>query len=316
MSLFKYSEVYSPKYLSLLEIAGTHERIHWTKEEVKLQDDVEQFKRGRITDDQKQFIKSILRLFTESDKNVAQGYLDVLMPLYKNNDARMMLMSFAAREAIHQTAYALLNDTLGYGDDFYYEFKDWAEMKEKSDFMLFEFNSGDKIKDGIMFLAKQTLIEGISLFASFVMLLNFDRSGLLPGMVDVNKWSIKDEGMHVSGNSELFKLSLKEKPQYVNDDFKKDIYDTARELVRLEDAFIDTCFQNREISNLKAQDVKDYIRYIADIRLTQLGLKANWGITKNPLPWVDMLVGKTEASFFERAVIEYSKGNLTGEWVY
>lgn len=317
MSVFEHSEVYSPKYHALVEYAVAHEKVHWIEQDVNLQDDVEQYKRGAVTEDEKQLLKSILRLFTEADKAVGQGYLEVLIPLFKNNEARAMLTSFAAREFIHQRGYALLNDTLGYGEDFYYEFLDWAEMKEKAEFMLFQESTGDKYRDGLLFLAKQTLVEGISLFASFVMLLNFDRKGKMPGMVDVVKWSINDEGEnHVTGNSYLFKLALEEKPYLVTDDFKLSIYNTVRELVRLEDAFIDVCFESRTVADLNPEDVKQYIRYIADIRLIQLGLKPNWDVSTNPLPWVDTLIGKTEASFFERQVVEYSKANLSGEWVY
>lgn len=315
MSLLDYSEVYSPKYTSFVDISKRHERSHWTADEVKLQQDVEQWKTGKITDEEKYLIKNILRLFTQSDLNVGTGYLDKLIPYVKNNETRGMLTSFACREFEHQRAYALLSDTLGLGEGFYHEFLDYVEMKNKHEYMIEDIGKGHA--DFAKYLAKQTLVEGVSLFSMFVMLLNFDRFGKLPGMADVNRWSFTDESIHVEGNSLLFREFLKEHPRIVNDEFKKDIYESVRQLVKLEDKFIEKCFCLGGIKGLTEQEVKDYVRYVANYRLTQLGLKPNWTrIKENPIPWVDSIMGTTFGNFFERTISEYSKGNLTGEFTY
>lgn len=315
MSLLNYSEVYSPTYTSFVDISKRHERAHWTSDEVKLQQDVEQWKTGKITDDEKYLIKNILRLFTQSDLNVGAGYLDKLIPYVKNNEARGMLTSFACREFEHQRAYALLSDTLGLGEDFYHEFLEYSEMKEKHEYMIEDIGKGHA--DFAKYLAKQTLVEGVSLFAMFVMLLNFDRNGKLPGMSDINRWSFSDESIHVEGNCLLFRKFLEEHPRIVNDEFKKDIYDSIRQLIDLEDKFIEKCFSLGGVKGLTEQEVKDYIRYVANYRLTQLGLKPNWAeIDKNPIPWVDSIMGSTFGNFFERTISEYSKGNLSGEFTY
>lgn len=311
MSLVKPSEVYTPKYHNFVDITIKHERVHWFEHEAKLGTDVSQWKNGKITDKEKYLISNILRLFTQSDVNVGQGYYDKLIPVIKNNEARNMLGSFAAREAIHQRAYALLSDTLGFGEDFYFEFLDYHEMKEKHEFMVESI--GRSHHDFAVYLAKQTLIEGVCLFASFAMLLNFDRLGKLPGMCDIVRWSMVDESIHIEGNAALFREFLEEHPNIVTDDFKKEIYDMARDLVKLEDAFIDKAFEVGGVENLDKEDVKKYIRYVANYRLNQLGFKKNWkNVTKNPLEWVDALMGKTHGNFFEREIVEYSKANLEG----
>ena len=102
----------------------------------------------------------------------------------------LVFISFAGREGVHQRAYALLNDTLGLGDSFYDEFLEYKEMKDKYDFMLDMTNKS--YRDIGISLAKQCLLEGVCLFASFAMLLNFSRFGKMMGMGDVNKWSILD----------------------------------------------------------------------------------------------------------------------------
>lgn len=312
MSLLDYSEVYSPTYHNLVEINVKHEKVHWYEHEAKLNTDVEQWKQGKILPEEKNLVSNILRLFTQADVNVGQGYYEKLIPYIKNNEARNMLGSFASREATHQRAYALLSDTLGFGQDFYWEFMEYHEMKEKHEYMIASI--GKSQSDFAKYLAKQTMVEGVNLFASFAILLNFDRLGKLPGMCDVVRWSMVDESIHVEGNTALFRIFLEEHPRIVTDEFKKDIYSCARELVKLEDAFVERVFKMGGVSNLNKDDVKKYVRYVTDYRLQQLGFKKNWNVKENPLPWIDSMMGKTFGNFFERSIVEYAKANLSGEF--
>lgn len=313
MGLTEYSQVYSPEYHQFVEIAVKHEQVHWHEGEAKLAVDVEQWKQGKIAPDEKALVSNVLRLFTQSDLAVGQGYYDKLIPYIKNNEARNMLGSFAAREATHQRAYALLSDTLGFGQDFYWEFLEYHEMKAKYEFMVSE--TGKSHADFARYLAKQIMVEGVCLFASFAVLLNFDRIGKLPGMCDIVRWSMVDESIHLEGNSVLFREFLEEHPRVVTDEFKKSIYECAVELVNLEDAFINRVFEVSTVGGLPKKDVKKYVRYVTDYRLNQLGFKKNWHIATNPLPWIDSMMGKTFGNFFERSVVEYQKANLQGEFV-
>lgn len=311
--LLEPSEVYSPIYHSLIDITKRHEKAHWFEDEIKMSVDVEQWKNGKITEEERNLIRNILRLFTQADQDVGSAYYDKLMPVIKNPEARQMLGSFAAREATHVRGYALLSDTLGFGSDFYWEFLDYHEMREKHEFMIAQI--GNSYAEFAEYLAKQIMIEGVSLFASFAMLFNFDRLGKLPGMCDVVRWSILDETLHIEGNSALFRIFTNEHPRIVTDEFKKVIYDQTRELVRLEDEFIDKAFQLGGVSNLEPNEVKQYVRYVADYRLVQLGLKKNWGIEENPLPWMDhMVAGRSFQNFFERSVTAYEKDTLVGSF--
>lgn len=313
MSLLQYSPIYSPQYTQLIELCKKQQRAHWIDEEIRLQTDIEHFKGDKVTSDEKQLIKSILMLFTESDKAVASGYYDKLIPVFKNNDARAMLGTFAAMEFVHTFSYALLNDTLGFGESFYHEFLNWHEMKDKYEFMV-EQHDTHQPEQLALYLAKQMFIEGVSLFSSFVMLINFDRRGLFPGMADIVRLSSNDEAIHVEGLSLLFKELIKERPEIVTDSFKKEIYDCAREVVRLEDAFIDLAFKDRHIEGLTPEETKEYARYVTDARLTQLGLKRNFGYEKNPITWVEDMLGSVFGNFFEREITQYSKNNLTGSY--
>lgn len=309
------TEIFVPRYNVLQEILDKHERAHWLADEADMSQDVLQWKSGKITTQQKDFIKMILRLFTQADTNVCGGYVEKLLPVFRNADARMMLLSFACREITHIKGYKRLNDTLGYdSEEFMSEFLAYEEMSDKHLFMVeqSEMNTPERIAE---YLAKQILIEGVNLFASFAMLLNFSRLGLLPGMVSVNKWSVIDENMHVEGLSEMFKIYVQENPQIVNDTFKKNVYNVARKVVELEDAFIDLCYDIWEMDKLERVALKQYIRYICDARMRQMGFKSQWEVD-NPIPWINDLMGDTFGNFFEVTITAYSKDNLSGEWKY
>lgn len=312
MSLLQYSTTYVPQYPAFVELTQLHEKLHWHEGEVKLQQDVEDWKLGRVSDTDKLFISSILRLFTESDKAVGSDYFDNLIPAIKNNEARNMLSSFANREGTHQRAYALLSDTLGFGEPFYLEFLEYKEMADKIDFMLAMKNSSPR--ELAISIVKQGLAEGVCLFASFAMLLNYSRFGKLIGMGDVNQWSIKDESLHVQGLSLLFRELLKERLFEVDDAFKAEIYSLAREVVALEDSFIELVFKTGAPEGITEAEMKQYIRAICDYRMQQFGFKPEYNV-ENPFEWLEWLTSNSMMeNFFETNTAGYSKAAMKGEY--
>lgn len=316
-NLTQPTEIFVPKYLKLQETLDEHERAHWNISEVDLRQDVSAWRDGSITNGEKAYIKNILRLFTQADTDVCSSYVEKLLPIFKQADARMMLLSFASRETTHMKGYKLLSDTLGFDNEaFMSEFLSFKQMKDKHDFMIEQVDLSTAA--GIaQYLAKQVLMEGVNLFGSFAMLLSFSQLGSkLQGTISVNKWSIVDETLHVKGLTELFKIFVEENPTVINNFFKAEIYETARTVVKLEDDFIDLCYSVGENRAATAQEIKDYVRYVCDYRMQQIGLKAQFGVHKNPIPWIDLVVGNTFVNFFESPNVEYSKGSLKGEWVY
>ena len=134
-------------------------------------------------------------------------------------------------------------------------------------------------------------------------------------MGQILTWSIRDESLHVESMSRLFKEFIRENPELWTDELKYDIYCAAEKTVELEDAFIDTCFENAEIPDLTAADVKEYIRYIADRRLLGIGMKTIFLARTNPLPWLDYILNGVEhTNFFENRATEYAKASTTGNW--
>lgn len=314
--LLKPQEIFVPKFMTFHEVLDEHERCHWIPDEADMRMDVEQWKNGSISDSEKAYIKNILRLFTQADTDVCAAYVDKLLPIFKHPDVRMMLLSFANREVTHMKGYKKLNDTLGYDTEgFMSEFLSFKEMKDKHEFMIQETKFENEA-DIALYLAKQVLMEGVNLFGSFAMLLSLSQLGRCPGMVSVNQWSVADESLHVRGLCNLFTEFVNENPRIVNNHFKAEIYETARQVVAMEDAFIDLCYNAGTNPAMTAQETKDYVRYVCDYRMQQLGLKAQFGVRANPIPWIDLVLSNTLANFFETTSVQYSKQSLQGEWEY
>lgn len=312
MSLLEFAPTFQPfKYEWAMEATIEHEEIHWGEWEVKLQDDVNQWKTGVILPSEKNHIKQILRLFTQTDVQVAANYCDLFIPKFKNNEIRNMLLSFANREGTHQRGYAILNDTLGFPESDYQIFLEIEPMRAKIEFMQ---HNDVSTQGGLGLALAQTVCnEGMSLFSAFAMLLSYQRFGKMRGMSEVVEWSIRDENKHVLGMSKLFREYCKEHPRIVNDEFKKHIYEMYKNAVDLEDKVIELAFEMGAIEGLTKEDMQQYIRYIADRRLLQLGMKTTFAAKKNPLPWLDWIIsGDSFKNFFEGTVTDYNSAGMLG----
>jgi len=278
-------------------------------------DDVKDWK-NKLTPAQKHFLTNIFRFFTQGDVDVAGGYVKNYLPYFPQPEVRMMLLGFAAREALHIAAYSHLIETLGMPESTYGEFLEYQSMRDKHEYFV-DLSSKNGTPESVAanIAAFSAFTEGMQLFSSFIMLLNFPRHGMMKGMGQIVTWSIVDETMHAESMIKLFRTYIEENKELWNDDLKSTIYNIAEKMVDLEDAFIDLSFNMGDMPNLTPAEVKHYIRYIADRRLISLGLKGIFKVKKNPLPWVEeMINAPTHTNFFENRATDYAKGALTGTW--
>jgi len=292
-----------------------HEQSHWLHTEVSMAEDVKDWK-NKLTPSQKQFLTHIFRFFTQGDIDVAGGYVKNYLPYFPQPEVRMMLLGFAAREALHVAAYSHLIETLGLPDTTYNQFMDYQQMKDKHDYVTdISSKNGDLEATARHIAVFSAFTEGMQLFSSFIMLLNFPRHGMMKGMGQIVTWSIVDETMHTESMIKLFRTYIEENKEIWNDELKGQIYTIAEKMVELEDRFIDLAFEMGDMPELTASDVKQYIRYICDRRLISLGMKGVYKVKKNPLPWVEnMINAPTHTNFFENRATDYAKGALSGDW--
>jgi ribonucleoside-diphosphate reductase beta chain len=292
-----------------------HEQSHWLHTEVPMIEDVKDWKK-KLTTEEKEFLTHIFRFFTQGDIDVAGGYVNNYLPYFKQPEVRMMLLGFASREALHVAAYSHLIETLGLPDTTYNQFLEYAEMREKHDYLLeLSSKNGTTASTAAHIAAFSAFTEGMQLFSSFIMLLNFPRHGKMKGMGQIVTWSIVDETQHAEGMIKLFRTYVEENKEIWNDELKGQIYTIAEKMVSLEDMFISLAFRSGAITGLTEEEVKEYIRYIADRRLISLGLRGIFKRKKNPLPWVEeMINAPTHTNFFENRATDYAKGATKGDW--
>lgn len=304
---------YKPfRYPWAYDFWSKQQQVHWMPEEVPLGEDCKDWATN-ISESERNLLTQIFRFFTQSDVEVGANYMENYMPLFKPVEVRMMLAAFSNMETIHIAAYALLLETIGMPDSEFSAFMEYEEMAAKHDY-LGKFgvdNDRDILTSMAVFGA---FTEGLQLFASFAMLMNFPRHNKMKGMGQIVTWSIRDESLHCEGMIKLFHTFAQETGA-LTQAVKDDIADCCKTVVKLEDKFIDLAFEMGPVEGMTSEDIKRYIRYIADWRMGQLGLSPIYGVTEHPLPWLTEITNGVEhANFFEARATEYSKGATQGQW--
>ena len=314
MSLLDARPVYKPfSYPWCYDAWLTQQRLHWLPEEVPLADDVKDW-HNKLTPSEQHLMTQIFRFFTQSDIEVNNCYMKHYAQVFQPTEVQMMLAAFSNIETIHVAAYSHLLDTIGMPETEYSAFLQYKEMKDKYDYMQeFSMDSLDNIAKTLAVFGAFT--EGLQLFASFAILLNFPRLNKMKGMGQIVTWSVRDESLHCASAIKLFRTFLNENPEVWTQEFQRELYKACETIVTHEDAFIELAFELGPIEGLAADEIKDYIRFTANRRLSQLGLQPIYQIDKHPLPWLDTMLNAVEhTNFFENRATEYSKAATKGSW--
>ncbi len=312
--LLQERHVYKPfLYPWCYEAWLTQQRIHWLPEEVPMAEDVRDWKKT-LTPSEKNLMTQIFRFFTQADVEVNNCYMKHYAQVFGPVEVQMMLSAFSNIETVHIAAYSHLLDTLGMPEVEYQAFMKYKEMKDKYDYMQnASMNSRRDIAKTMALFGAFT--EGLQLFASFAILMNFPRFNKMKGMGQIVTWSVRDETLHCLSMIKLFNSFISENKDIWDEDLRNEITQSCKDIVGIEDAFIDLAFEEGEVEGLTPEEVKSYIRYIGDRRLQQLNLEPVFGIEKNPLPWMDeMLNGAEHTNFFENRATEYAKASTRGTW--
>lgn len=313
MSLLEATKTYKPfQYPWAFEFWKRQQQTHWLPEEVPLGADLQDWAHN-LTPAEKNLLTQIFRFFTQADVEVQDCYHEKYGRVFKPTEIKMMLTAFSNMETVHIAAYSHLLDTIGMPESEYGAFLEYAEMKDKHDYMQ-QFGVGTD-EDILATLAMfGGFTEGLQLFASFAMLMNFPRYNKMKGMGQIVSWSVRDESLHCEGIIRMFHEFARETGALTKQ-VQDRINGQCETTVRLEDNFIDLAFELGPVEGMTPKDVKRYIRYIADWRLKQLGLKPIYMIDEHPLPWLTPLLNGVEhANFFEQRATEYSKAATKGEW--
>ena len=314
MSLLDAKPVYKPfSYPWCYDAWLKQQQVHWLPEEVPLADDVKDW-HHKLNDSERHLMTQIFRFFTQSDIEVNNCYMKHYSQVFKPTEVQMMLSAFSNIETVHIAAYSHLLDTIGMPETEYSVFLQYKEMKDKYDYMQeFGVDTPEDIAKTLAVFGGFT--EGLQLFASFAILLNFPRLNKMKGMGQIVTWSVRDESLHCASIIKLFRTFISENPDIWTEEFRGDLYKACETIVTHEDAFVDLAFEMGPVEGLAADDIKAYIRYIANRRLTQLGLEEIYHEQRHPLPWLDGMLNAVEhTNFFENRATEYSKAATRGTW--
>lgn len=310
MSLFTPRIVYAPfEYQQAYDFWEKQQQAHWLHSEVNMNSDVNDWK-FNLTDNERHIVGHILKGFTQSEVIISDYWSNKVAKIFKKPEIQMMANTFASFESIHAVSYAYLNQTLGLED--FGAFQQDPSTKAKID-RLIDIKGKSKEEVAKSLAVFSAFNEGVNLFSSFAILLNFKRFNKMKGVGQIIEFSVRDEDLHSQAGCWLYRTLISEFPEINTDEFKKDIYEAARTTIELEDAYIDQAFMAGAIEGISGQDLKQYLRYRCNTKLQDLGLRMNWKnvdmeAVKNITSWFDFLVsGVKHTDFFASRETSYSK---------
>lgn len=289
---------------------------NWMPTEVPMGKDIELWKSGTLSEDEKRVIMRNLGFFSTAESLVGNNIVLAIFKHVTNPEVRQYLLRQAFEEAIHTHTFLYIVEslTLDQGEVFnmYNEInsirnKDQFEMELTSDILDPDFTTSTS--EGIQkflenLIGYYIIMEGIFFYSGFVMILSFHRQNKMTGIGEQFQYILRDETIHLNFGIDLINGIKEENPEIWTPEFQEHIINKIKEAVELEILYAEDCLP-RGILGLTAPMFREYVQYIADRRLERIGLKALYH-SKNPFPWMSETIdlGK-EKNFFETRVTEY-----------
>ncbi len=310
---FKYDWAWS-KYLSACN-------NHWMPQEINMTADIALWKsEDGLTDDERMVIERNLGFFSTADSLVANNLVLAVYKHITNPECRQYLLRQAFEEAIHTHAYQYCIESLGMDESRLFNmYREIPSVATKAQWALpytqslgdINFRTGTPENDQRLLrdlIAFYVIFEGIFFYVGFTQILSMGRRNKMTGVAEQFQYILRDESMHMNFGIDVINQIKLENPHLWNEEFKKDMVKLILEGVELEKQYAyDT--MPRGILGLNAPMFEEYLHFIANRRLTQIGLPEEFNNAKNPFPWMsEVLDLKKEKNFFETRVTEYQTG--------
>ncbi len=274
---------------------------------------------------EKNLVGNILLGFAQTECAVSDYWTNMVTKWFPKHEIKQMAMMFGSQETIHATAYSYLNETLGLED--FAAFLHEPAIAEKFEFLTattaeWTYEDLASNPEARKEVARSLAIfsafaEGVSLYSSFAVLYSFQMRNMLKGIGQQMKWSVRDESLHSKMGCQLFRHMYEEFPE-LKDAVQSDVEEAATLMVQMEEQFIDKMFEQGDLENLKAENLKDFIRKRANEKLHELGYQSifNYNVkSAEELDWFYHLTGGlTHTDFFAVRPTDYSKANEGEDW--
>jgi ribonucleoside-diphosphate reductase beta chain len=301
---FEYPEYYTEGWLKQAQ-------AFWLHTEIPMSGDVKDWKE-RLTDGERHLVGNILLGFAQTECAVSDYWTQKVVNWFPKHEIQQMAMMFGSQETIHAVAYSYLNETLGLEnfEGFLHEPATAARFDN-----LVSYNGKEAKGIGRSLAIFSAFAEGVSLYSAFAVLYSFQLRNLLKGIGQQMKWSVRDESLHSKMGCQLFRHMCKEIPNLQNDCYD-DVIKAAKTMLSAEENYIDKMFEKGDIENLKAYDLKQFIRKRLNEKITELGYSNGRKyfefdeVGASNLDWFYHLTGgHTHTDFFAIRPTDYSKAN-------
>ena len=301
---FEYPEYYTEGWLKQAQ-------AFWLHTEIPMSGDVKDWNE-KLTESEKNLVGNILLGFAQTECAVSDYWTQKVVGWFPKHEIQQMAMMFGSQETIHAVAYSYLNETLGL-ENFEAFLQDEATMERFDNLVSYDGNNTVGIAKSLAIFS--AFAEGVSLYSAFAVLYSFQLRNLLKGIGQQMKWSVRDESLHSKMGCQLFRHMCQEDKTLL-ENCREDVIIAAESMLKAEENYIDKMFEQGDIENLKAYDLKQFIRKRLNEKLQELGyfdLGQYFAFNEkgaSNLDWFYHLTGgHTHTDFFAVRPTDYSKAN-------
>ena len=294
---------------------------HWMPQEINMTADVALWKsKDGLTEQERMIVMRNLGFFSTADSLVANN---IVLSVYKhitNPECRQYLLRQALEEAIHTHAYQYVIESLGMDEgEIFNMYREVPSVAKKAAWALPftqslsnpDFKTGTTEDDKILLrnlIAFYCVLEGIFFYCGFTQILSMGNRNKMTGTSEQFQYILRDESMHVNFGIDMINQIKIENPELWDEEMQS----TAREMIlqgtQLEIEYAEDTMPNG-ILGMSSESMTEYLKFIANRRLTQIGLEEAFPKASNPFPWMSEIMDlRKEKNFFETRVIEYQTG--------
>ena len=294
---------------------------HWMPQEINMTADVATWKsREGLSDDERRIVERSLGYFSTADSLVANNLVLGIYRLITNPECRQYLLRQAFEEAIHTHAYQYCIESLGMDEgEVFNMYREVPSVAKKAAWSISHTHelSDPNFETGSIEADQQLLrnligfyavTEGIFFYCGFTQILSMGRRNKMTGVAEQFQYILRDESMHLNFGIDVINQIKLENPHLWTEQFKEEATQMILEGTALEIEYArDT--MPRGVLGMNAAMMEEYLHFIANRRLTQLGLSEQFPGAQNPFPWMSEIMDlRKEKNFFETRVIEYQTG--------
>ncbi len=294
---------------------------HWMPNEVNMTEDINLWKsKDGLTPQERIIIKRNLGFFATADSLVANNLVLAIYRHITNPECRQYLLRQAFEEALHTHSYQHIIESLGLDQaEVFNMYREVPSVATKANWALPftqslsdpTFTTGTPEKDQRLLrdlIAFYVVFEGIFFYVGFTQILSMGRRNKMVGTAEQFQYILRDESMHMNFGIDMINQIKLENPHLWTEEFQAQMIQLIKEGVSLEYQYAKDTMADG-ILGMNAEMLRDFLHIIANRRLAQINLPAQYANVENPFPWMSEIMDlKKEKNFFETRVTEYQTG--------